>query len=218
VRAAIVKTPKENLQIENRPVPVPGPGETLLRVHACGVCRGDLMIRDGEFPFARYPIVPGHEVAGVVESLGPGVTYPARGTRVGAPWLYSACGHCPNCLSGDEVLCKDGLYTGVTRDGGYQEFMLARADYVLPLPNSLGFADAAPLRCAQASRFTRASTAPAAAPATKLPSSASAGSEKWLSSSPAPWADALLLLPLLRTKKPARANSARKNIFLPRAI
>jgi D-arabinose 1-dehydrogenase-like Zn-dependent alcohol dehydrogenase len=106
------------------------------------------MVRNGDFPFVRPPIVPGHEVAGIVEKLGPGVNYPPPGTRVGILWLFSSCGHCESCIVGDEVLCANGHYVGMTRDGGYQEFMLARADNVLPLPDALSFADAAPLMCA----------------------------------------------------------------------
>jgi len=148
MRAAILKEPKGNLQIEDRAVPTPGHGEVLIRVHACGVCHGDLMVRNGDFLFVRPPIVPGHEVAGVIEKLGPGVNYPPLGTRVGVLWLFSSCGHCESCIVGDEVLCANGHYLGMTRDGGYQEFMLARADNVLPLPDALSFADAAPLMCA----------------------------------------------------------------------
>jgi len=146
--AAILKEPKGRLQIEKRAVPTPDHGEVLIRVHACGVCHGDLMVRNGDFPFVRPPIVPGHEVAGVIENLGPGVSYPPRGTRVGVLWLFSSCGHCESCIVGDEVLCANGEYVGMTRDGGYQEFMLARADNVLPLPDALSFTDAAPLMCA----------------------------------------------------------------------
>ena len=148
MRAAILTETKGKLQIQDRPVPTPGHGEVLIRVHACGVCHGDLMVRNGDFPFVQLPIVLGHEIAGVVEILGPGVDHPKQGTRVGVPWLFSACGHCKQCIVGDEVLCAKGQYVGMMRDGGYQQFMLARADYVLPLPDALSFTDAAPLMCA----------------------------------------------------------------------
>src|SRR6267378_1127517 len=154
MRAAILRKAKSRLQIEERTVPMPGHGEVLIRVHVCGVCHGDLMVRNGEFPFVRFPIVLGHEVAGVVTGLGPGVEYPREGMRVGVPWLASACGHCKECISGDEVLCANGQYVGMMRDGGYQEFMLARADYVLPIPENLTFADAAPLMCAGLTVYT----------------------------------------------------------------
>jgi D-arabinose 1-dehydrogenase-like Zn-dependent alcohol dehydrogenase len=148
MRAAILKETRGKLEIQDRPIPTPGHGEVLVKVRACGVCHGDLMVRNGDFPFVHLPIVLGHEIAGVVENLGPGVEHPPQGTRVGVPWLYSACGHCKQCLVGDEILCANGQYVGMTRDGGYQQFMLARADYVTPLPDALSFTDAAPLMCA----------------------------------------------------------------------
>jgi alcohol dehydrogenase len=123
-------------------------GQVLIRVHACGVCHSDLDVAQGAFPFAQYPIVPGHEVAGVVEEVGEGVEWPQMGARVGMPWLYSSCGHCKQCTRGDEVLCPQMQVTGVIQDGGYAEFMLAPAAYVAPIPDSLDFAEAAPLMCA----------------------------------------------------------------------
>ena len=123
-------------------------GQVLIRVHACAVCHSDLDVAQGAFPFAQYPIVPGHEVAGVVEEVGEGVEWPQVGARVGMPWLYSSCGHCKQCTRGDEVLCPQMQVTGVVQDGGYAEFMLAPAAYVAPIPDSLDFAEAAPLMCA----------------------------------------------------------------------
>jgi propanol-preferring alcohol dehydrogenase len=139
--------PGETIQLEDRPLPRPGRGEVLVRVRACGVCHGDLMVRDGHFPFARYPIVPGHEVAGTVEAIGEDVSLQI-GARVGISALFSSCGSCPQCLGADEFLCTKLQFTGVTRDGGYQEYMLAPAAYVATLPEALAFADAAPLMCA----------------------------------------------------------------------
>lgn len=154
MRAAVLQELKGRLQVQERPIPNPGPGQALVRVHACGVCHGDLMVRDGDFPFVRCPIVPGHEIAGVVERLGPGVSEPALGTRVGLGWLYGACGHCTQCIAGHEVLCSAGQYSGMTCDGGFQEFVVARSDYLTPLPDALGFSDAAPLMCAGLTVFT----------------------------------------------------------------
>jgi alcohol dehydrogenase len=147
MRAAVVNGPGEPLKLEDRPVPKPGPDEVLVRVRACGVCHGDLMVRDGHFPFARYPIVPGHEIAGTVEATGQNVRLRA-GARVGISALFSSCGSCPQCLGADEFLCSRLQFTGVTKDGGLQEYMLAPATSVASLPESLAFADAAPLMCA----------------------------------------------------------------------
>jgi alcohol dehydrogenase len=148
MKAAVIRNAGGRVEIEGRERPVPGPEEILIRVQACGVCHGDLMVRDGHFSFARYPIVPGHEIAGTVEARGERVQTPAVGTRVGLSALFSSCGLCPQCLGADEFLCARLEFTGVTRDGGCQEYMLAPASYVTPLPEGLDFADAAPLMCA----------------------------------------------------------------------
>lgn len=148
MKAMVVKRPKERLILEERERPTLGPGQALIKVHACGVCHSDLHALLGDFPFAKFPLVLGHEVAGVVEAFGEGVNWPKVGTRVGMPWLYSACGHCPACLKGDEVLCPEMQVTGVTVDGGYAEYMQAPAAYLTPIPDELTFEEAAPLMCA----------------------------------------------------------------------
>ena len=149
MRAAVLQAPQRALTFEDRKRPSPGPGEVLIRVRACGVCHGDLMVQQGGFPFARYPVVPGHEVAGEIEELGERVTWLKRGMRVGVSALYSACGQCKKCIRGDEILCAQGWeFTGVSKDGGYQEFMIASAAYVALLPEAIDFSDAAPLMCA----------------------------------------------------------------------
>ena len=129
------------------PVPVPAAGEVLLRVLACGVCRTDLHIVDGELPTA-VPVIPGHEIVGVVEAVGPSVTRFARGDRVGVPWLGWTCGTCDHCRAGRENLCEQALFTGYTRPGGYAEWTVADARYCFPLPPALDDAVAAPLLCA----------------------------------------------------------------------
>ncbi len=129
------------------PDPLPGPGELLLRVHACGVCRTDLQIAEGDVPPRRLPIVPGHQVVGVVEALGPGVEGWSPGERAGVGWFGGSCGHCEFCRSGRENLCADATFTGWDRDGGYAEMATVRADAALRLPAAFGDLDAAPLLC-----------------------------------------------------------------------
>ncbi len=154
MKAAVIKEPNGAVSIEERDRPSPGRGEVLIRVHACGVCHGDLMLQQGHFPFARYPIVPGHEIAGVVEEVGEGVNELKQSARVGLSPLFSSCGYCPQCFASDEFLCSRMEFTGVTKDGGYQQFMIAPAVYVALLPDTLEFADAAPLMCAGLTVFS----------------------------------------------------------------
>ena len=126
MKAVVIKEQNGEVSVEERERPSPGPRQVLIRVHACGICHSDLAVLQGAFPFAQFPLVPGHEVAGVVEEVGEGVTWPEMGARVGMPWLYSSCGHCEQCTRGEEVLCQVApQVTGVTTDGGYAEFMLA---------------------------------------------------------------------------------------------
>jgi propanol-preferring alcohol dehydrogenase len=142
------------VRIEERDRPSAGRGEVLIRVHACGVCHGDLMLQLGQFPFARYPVVPGHEIAGVIEEVGRDVGTLQPGDRVGLSALFSSCGCCEQCFDSDEFLCAEMQFTGLTKDGGYQQFMLAPAAYVAPLPAGLDFAEAAPLMCAGLTVFS----------------------------------------------------------------
>ncbi len=148
MKSVVINEPEGQVSVEEREKPTPGPGQVVIRVEACGVCHSDLNVLQGAFPFAQYPVVPGHEVAGVVEEVGEHVEWPEVGARVGMPWLYSSCGHCEQCTNGDEVMCAQVQVTGVSIDGGYQEFMLAPAAYVAPIPDGLDAADAAPLMCA----------------------------------------------------------------------
>jgi propanol-preferring alcohol dehydrogenase len=148
MRAMVLDRPGEPLRLAMLPVPEPGPGEVLLKVAACGVCRTDLHIVDGELPPHRLPIVPGHEIVGTVARLGPGAANWSVGERVGVPWLGSTCGRCEWCTSGRENLCDAAQFTGYDRDGGYAEYALARAEFCLPLPTVYDDAHAAPLLCA----------------------------------------------------------------------
>jgi alcohol dehydrogenase, propanol-preferring len=129
-------------------IPRPEQGEILLRVAMCGVCHTDLHTVEGDIHPPRLPIIPGHQVVGVVEAIGENVTNLSAGQRVGVPWLYSACGQCDFCQRGQENLCLDAQFTGFHTDGGYAETMLADAQYVLPLPDSISDEQAAPLLCA----------------------------------------------------------------------
>jgi propanol-preferring alcohol dehydrogenase len=140
--------PRQPLQPDSIPVAEPGRGQVLIRVRACGVCRTDLHVVDGELPGPKLPIVPGHEIAGVVEACGPGARRFAEGGRVGVPWLGRACGVCPYCRRGDENLCDAPGFTGYTIDGGYAEYTVADERFCFPLPDSCDDAHAAPLLCA----------------------------------------------------------------------
>jgi propanol-preferring alcohol dehydrogenase len=131
-----------------RPDPVPGPGEVRIRVSACGVCRTDLHVVDGELPDIPYPIVPGHEVVGRVDTLGAGVGDLKLGMRVGVPWLGFTCGTCPYCRENKENLCDRPKFTGYTRDGGFASHLVADARYCFPLGEDGDDASLAPLLCA----------------------------------------------------------------------
>jgi propanol-preferring alcohol dehydrogenase len=144
----VLNASRTPLAPEERPDPAPGPGEVRIKVAACGVCRTDLHVVDGELPRPKLPLVPGHEIVGRVDALGPGVAGFELGQRVGVPWLGHTCGTCPYCLSGRENLCDAPLFTGYTRDGGYATHAVADARYVFPLGESGRDAALAPLLCA----------------------------------------------------------------------
>ena len=176
MRAMQLATPgpaaQRPLRLVELPVPAPGPGEVLLRVRACGVCRTDLHILEGELPPHRSPVVPGHQVVGEVAAMGarvggdasfgagrsgatgispggePGAPPLALGERVGVPWLHKTCGVCRFCRRGQENLCENALFTGWDVDGGFAEFMVAPADFVYRLPEAMDDLAAAPLLCA----------------------------------------------------------------------
>jgi propanol-preferring alcohol dehydrogenase len=147
MRAMVLKRAGERLEMDERPEPTPGPGEIRLRVEACGVCRTDLHVVDGDLPDPKLPIVPGHEIVGRVEAAGQGVALKV-GARVGVPWLGHTCGHCPYCRSARENLCDAPLFTGYTRDGGFATHAIAEAAYAFPLDDALDPVAAAPLLCA----------------------------------------------------------------------
>ncbi|RZN25377.1 zinc-dependent alcohol dehydrogenase family protein [Bradyrhizobium sp. Leo121] len=146
--AMVLQAPNRPLMREQRPDPLPGPGEVRIEVSACGVCRTDLHVVDGELPDIRYPIIPGHEVVGRVDLLGEGVDGLAPGARVGVPWLGFTCGTCPYCREGKENLCDHPRFTGYTRDGGFASHLIADARYCFPLGEGGDDVALAPLLCA----------------------------------------------------------------------
>jgi alcohol dehydrogenase, propanol-preferring len=133
---------------EDMALPKPGPQQVLLRVSACGVCRTDLHIVDGELTSPKLPLIPGHEIVGYVESVGEGVSGLEQGERIGVPWLGFTCGECAYCRSGRENLCDRARFTGYTIDGGYADHAVADARYCFPLPPGIDDVAAAPLLCA----------------------------------------------------------------------
>jgi len=146
--AMVCEAPGAPLVRRDLDVPRPGAGEVLLAVLACGVCRTDLHLVDGELPDPRLPVVPGHEIVATVAAAGPGVAGLAVGQRVGVPWLGWTCGACRYCRSGRENLCERARFTGYTRDGGYAEFAVADSRFCFALPGGLDAVHAAPLLCA----------------------------------------------------------------------
>lgn len=136
------------LKLRELPTPKAGPGQLLVRVSACAVCRTDLHIVDGELPNPKLPLIPGHEIVGRVEEAGEGADQFSAGDRVGIPWLGWTCGVCPYCRSGRENLCDRALFMGYTIDGGYAEFTVADARYCFPIPEGFDDVPAAPLLCA----------------------------------------------------------------------
>jgi alcohol dehydrogenase, propanol-preferring len=148
MQAMVLERIGQPLRAVERADPWPAAGEVRVKVAACGVCRTDLHVVDGELPHPKLPIVPGHEIVGRVDGLGAGVHDLAIGARVGIPWLGHTCGHCPYCLTGRENLCDYPLFTGYTRDGGYATHVIADAQYVFSLPESGDDVATAPLLCA----------------------------------------------------------------------
>lgn len=139
--------PRHRLRPEQRSIPSPGRGEVVVKVRACGVCRTDLHVVDGDIP-ASYPIVPGHEIVGDVVEMGADVEGLCIGMRIGVPWLGRTCGACAYCRAGQENLCDHPIFTGATRDGGYATQLIADAPFCFPLPDAIGDCEAAPLLCA----------------------------------------------------------------------
>src|SRR2546425_10693378 len=153
MKAMVLKQPanvqRQPLVLGDVPVPEPGPDDVRVRVQVCGVCRTDLHIVEGELPPAKRPVVPGHEVVGIVDHVGSRVRTVKVGDRVGIAWLQRTCGTCEFCLDKQENLCLQAQFTGYHVDGGYAEYAVVPADYSYTIPNVFGDEEAAPLLCAR---------------------------------------------------------------------
>ncbi len=154
MRAIQVSRAGGPFEIVERPIPEPGPGLVRVRVQACGICHSDSLTKDGLIPGIQYPRVPGHEAVGTVDALGSGVNGWTPGERVGAGWNGGYCGYCNSCRRGDSFACETATYiTGVTSDGGYADYMIARPEALARVPAELSAAEAAPLMCAGITTF-----------------------------------------------------------------
>lgn len=153
MRAIQVPTKGGNFELVERPIPEPGPGTIRIKVQACGICHSDILAKEGLWPGISYPRVPGHEIAGVVDAVGPDVTQWKAGQRVGVGWHGGYCGQCDNCRRGNLFACITGQVTGITFDGGYQEYMIAPTSAVARMPEGLTPVEAAPLMCAGITTF-----------------------------------------------------------------
>ena len=148
MRAMMLDAPRDMLHLSELPVPEPGPGQVLIQVRACGVCRTDLHVVDGDLTEGKRPIIPGHEIVGTVAAKGEGVERFSLGDRVGVPWLGYTCRTCHYCRTGRENLCDKARFTGYHIDGGYAEYTVADQHYCFPIPKEYGDVEAAPLLCA----------------------------------------------------------------------
>ncbi len=153
MRAVEVREPKGPLQLVERDVPTPGTGQVLIKVQACGICHSDSFVKEGLWPGLQYPRVPGHEIAGVLDTAGPGVDEWKPGERVGVGWHGGHCGRCDRCRRGDFITCRRALVPGISYDGGYAEYMVAPVEALARLPDDLSGAEAAPLLCAGITTF-----------------------------------------------------------------
>src|SRR5499425_645223 len=159
---AVQAVAPRRLELVQKPIRDPGPGEVRIHVEACGVCHSDAGTVEGQFPI-DWPRVPGHEAVGRIDALGSGVQGWAVGQRVGVGFLGGSCGYCDFCRNGDLVNCRNQEYTGIHHDGGYAEVMLAKASGLMSIPDSISSADAAPLLCAGLTTFNALRNAPAKA-------------------------------------------------------
>lgn len=148
MKAVQISKPHGDFEVVDRPIPEPGRGQVRIKVEACGICHSDALVKEGVWPGLEYPRVPGHEIAGRIDKLGPEVTLWKTGQRVGVGWHGGHCFQCDPCRRGDFVLCQNEKITAISFDGGYAEYMIAPAEAVAALPDELSFDEAAPLLCA----------------------------------------------------------------------
>src|SRR6267154_758468 len=154
MRAVQVSEPRGPFEIVERETPEPGPGTVRVRVQACGICHSDSLVKEGLMPGIQYPRVPGHEVAGVVDAVGAGVTWWTPGQRVGVGWHGGYCGHCDSCRRGNFFAClTSSKVTGLTQDGGYADYMIAPAETLALIPDDLSAVEVGPLMCAGITTF-----------------------------------------------------------------
>src|SRR5438045_7914935 len=153
IKAAQISKPGGDWELIERDIPEPDAGQVRVKVEACGICHSDSLTKEGAWPGLQYPRVPGHEVAGVIDAVGPGVPDWKPGERVGVGWNGGYCGHCDPCRRGEFFACVTGQVTGITYDGGYGEYLVAPASAVALMPAELPPVDAAPLMCAGLTTF-----------------------------------------------------------------
>lgn len=153
MRAVQVSKPNGPFELVERDIPHPAPGTVRIKVEACGICHSDSMVKEGLFPNIQYPKVPGHEIAGVIDAVGEGVTDWSVGQRVGVGWYGGHCNSCEPCRRGDFILCIRGKIPGINYDGGYAEYMIAPKEALALIPKELSAVEAAPLLCAGITTF-----------------------------------------------------------------
>ena len=158
MRAAQVSKPGGDFEVVEREIPEPGPGQVRIKVQACGVCHSDVLTKEGLWPEIQYPRVPGHEVAGIIDEVGAGVSAWKKGQRVGVGWHGGQDGTCRECRRGDFRNCRNLKICGISYDGGYQQYMAAPVEALVPIPDSLKDNEAAPLLCAGITPITRCGT------------------------------------------------------------
>jgi D-arabinose 1-dehydrogenase-like Zn-dependent alcohol dehydrogenase len=153
MRAIVVKASGAELELVQKEIPEPKPNEDLVKVQACGICHGDVLVREGHYPGITYPRTPGHEVVGIITKLGTAVAGWKMGQRVGVGWHGGHCFQCAACRRGDYWACENSLTTGLSTDGGYAEYMVARSEALSAVPEELGSVEAAPIICAGRTTF-----------------------------------------------------------------